>query len=151
MRNFCRAVILASATDFLSCSEVTRPAPTRKFYVLESVDGHPVPAVVYSAPIETYTALDGALLLQTSDSAKEIFHARDSLTGYGTSVGTDTIRGSYRIDGDSIEVGFFGRCRDICAPNRIGRYDDSTITLTYAFFPPSGPVYAYRLVADSSQ
>lgn len=50
--------------------------------------------------------------------------------------------------GDSIATGYFGRCRDICIPNRIGVFDDSTVTLTYQEYPPDLPVYRYRLLAD---
>ncbi len=150
-----RFAFLAACAALLACSDALRfpgtTARTQRVYVLESVDGHPVPTVVYSGPIETYTAIDGELLLQTLDSAKEIRHARDSLPQYGTTVYLDTLQRSYIIYGDSIAVGFFGECRDICAPNRIGRYDDSTLTLTDQIYPPTNAVYQYRLVANSSR
>ena len=155
MRLTCRLVALTSAAAILACSDATsppRPAVTQKYYVLESIDGNRVPVILGSGPAETLTVLAGALLLQSSDSSKEIKRGRDAVTGYPTYDFSDTLHSSYRIHGDSIEVGFFGACRDICYPNRAGRYDDSTITLALQFSPGAiGPVYLYRLVADSSQ
>ena len=155
MRLTCRLVAVTSTAAILACSDATsppRPAVTQKYYVLVSIDGNPVPANLSAGPADTLTVLDGALLLQTSDSAKEINHERDVAPGYPTSVFTDTLRRSYRIQGDSIEVGFFEGCRDLCIPNEVGRYDDSTLTLARDYSPGStGPEYLYRLVADSSQ
>ena len=126
-----RLALLVACAALLACSDALRSLPgtkarTVRVYALESVDGHPVPTAVYSGPVETYTAIDGALLLQTSDSAKEIRHVRDSLPQYGTSVYVDTMRDSYTIYGDSIAVGYFGPCRDISRskPDRpLRRYD----------------------------
>lgn len=121
-------------------------ALTSRVYQLVGVSGRTLPVDVFSGPIKTYTALGGTLTLFSNDSSEETVLGRDSLPDYGVSNSTFTRFGEYRIKGDSIETGCFGRCRDICWPNRIGIFTDSSITLTSHLLPPLDPVYEYRLV-----
>jgi hypothetical protein len=147
----CRLVALLASALLLACSDATsppRPATTQKLYALVSVDGQAVPTVIDSGAVGWLNVLGGSLALQTGDSAKEMFHQLDVSVQFGTQDESMIRPGSYVISADSIEVGFFGPCRDICVPNRIGRYEDTLITLAYDI-RPHGAVYLYRLVPDS--
>jgi hypothetical protein len=132
-----------------ACSDASSPPPKgpRKVYVLVSVNGAPLPAILASGSLETTWALRGTLTLGPGDSATEVLVQRDS-SQWGDSQGPYTMRGRFKITGDSIATGFFGHCRDICPPNRIGIIADSTVSLTYEVFPPSDPVYVYRIQPD---
>lgn len=145
--------LLAASFALAACGDAMSPPKvvTKRVYALEKVSGRPVPAVVDSGPIEIYSVLDGTLTLESNDSSISQLHAITSSPQYGEYETNVTTRGEYKIVGDSIQVGFFGACRDICAPNRIGAYGDSTLTLTNEIRIPSAPVYLYRLVPDLSK
>ena len=137
----------------LACSDATKPSGTLvdRFYVLESVNGLAVPAILLSDSSEKFIVLEGGLRLRIDQTSEERVHEVDSTSQFGASEYDNITPASYEITGDSIEVGWFGGCRDLCRPNRVGRYSDSTITLANQGFPENGQVYLYRIVPDSTR
>ena len=78
-------------------------------YQLVGVNGHTLPIDGFSGLIETYTALSGTLTLFSNDSSEETILSRDSTPSYGIDTSSFTRFGQYRINGDSIETGYFGQ------------------------------------------
>ncbi len=143
-----RLMVSIAGLALLSCDGTwsLKPKPlTSRVYQLVGVSGHTLPVDVFSGPIETYTALRETLTLFSNDSSEATVLARDSLPAYGVSTSSFTRFGEYRVSGDSIETGYFGHCRDICSPNRIGMFSDTAVTLTQEL-SVDYPVYVYRLV-----
>jgi hypothetical protein len=94
------------------------------------------------------TMLWSTLSLDTVGKAEEIDHWRHVYLAYPAEDNTYAARYEYKTSGDSITIGSFTPCRDICASNRIGLLSDSTIALTVSYNPyPTNPiVWLYRLV-----
>lgn len=95
-------------------------------------------------------AVGGSLTLIGIDSSSEAQITRDS-SQFEDGTHALVTPGRYSMTGDSIDVADAGVRHELCLSDRIGVYTDSTVSLTYEFVPPVGPVYLYRLVPDSSR
>jgi hypothetical protein len=138
-----KAFVLALALT-MGCHDATAPAtPRTRLYVLESVNGRPVPVNLGGSDSVLWAtlALDPAGNAITVDHIKSVFQNNSSESTY-------SLRFEYRIRGDSIEIGSFQPCPDICAGNRVGVISDSTVVLTvgYNSYPTNPIIYLYRLI-----
>jgi hypothetical protein len=141
--------LLVMALAMAACSnESTRPGPrVTQNYVLESLDGRSLPTIFESDDV-TLTALSGTLALDSTGSSTSITHVNQVPDNFGPNEYDTVARGEYRFRGDSIEIGSFSKCQDLCVPNRLGVVSDSSLTLEYFTFMGTGPhIFLYRLVA----
>jgi len=149
MRLLGSAVLLATAYALTSCSSDTTRPPLRntRSYALESFDGKSLPTVFESDEI-TLTALSGSLVLDSTGNSRAVTHVHQNPVNLGPADFDTSIPGEYRFQGDSIEIGYFGSCRDLCIPNRYGTFTDSTVTLVDPIFMGTGAhTFLYRLVS----
>ena len=130
-------------------NDATRPGlRVTRSYVLESIDGQTLPTN-FEAASPSLTALSGTLSLDSTGSSTATTHVHQTPSNFDPSDFDTVLRGEYRFRGDSIEIGFFGTCRDLCVPNRLGVVSDSTLVLEYLIFMGSGPhSFLYRLVSS---
>lgn len=132
----------------LSCSDSTAP-PNRvtALYLLESIDGDPLPAISVRTPIETITVFWSTLNLDLTGKAAMAEHRR-SETGNER---TDTRITDYEISGERITIG--PPCPNDpladCALKRVGRIEGSTLTLPGYDGNPNTLTFVYRLAASN--
>lgn len=120
-----------------------------RFYVLESIDGQPVPAVLFASQFDTTKILWSTLSLDADGKAVTIDRQSSGSQAHGTSEATSTSLRHYEIVGDSITVSPLNSC-PCCLPcplifNQVGKLTDSALTLTTDVKSPE-PIYLYRLV-----
>ena len=134
----------------LSCSDSTGPTRVTALYLLESIDGEPLPATFASSPIETSTVFWATLNLDEAGNAAMAEH-RYSLSGGFEQERTHTQITVYEISGEFITLGH--RCRIgpliDCAPNRVGRIEGSSLRLSGSDGDPNNLTYVYRLAASN--
>jgi hypothetical protein len=140
--------LLALALVILGCESATAPVPNqRRLYVLADVDGQPLPAVMGSQVGDTDTVLWATVTLDAAGHAVLMKRYRHAYLAYPPDTSTSVSEMNYLAAGDSITVGFFGPCMDLCAPNLVGQLTDSVLTLTYDVTPRFDPLYRYQLSA----
>jgi len=146
LRQLSILVLVIVATGCGDATDATAPKRVSLFVRLMSVDGQPLPAVTVDIPdVITDTILDGTLELNMDGTAVRVTqihrvdHGSDPIE-YGEA---DHVQ--YRIRGDSIEVGTFGTCPAICAPNLEGTVSDSGVTLTPKQAVHGPPVFVYAI------
>ena len=132
----------------LGCESVAAPTSGRsRLYVLSDVDGIVVPATLPTLVGDTTTILWATVTLDATGQAVSTTRLRHVYLSYPPDTTTTVLIRKYREEGDSITVGYFATCRDICLPNSVGLLTDSTLTLTWDIIPRTDPVYRYRLSA----
>jgi hypothetical protein len=130
-----------------ACESGTGPlVPPTRIFELVSIDGAPLPAAVHPLPGDTTLVLWATLLLDNTNHATLTTHQSHRTPPNPEVTSTYVIRNQWSLRGDSITVGFLGRCRDLCPVNSIGQLGDSTLTLTAAILPRRDPLYGYRLI-----
>ncbi len=140
--------LLAMALVILGCESATAPVPNqRRLYVLTDVDGQPLPAVMGSQVGDTNTILWATVTLDATGHAVLMKRYGHAYLAYPPDTSTSVSELKYLAAGDSITIGFFGPCIDLCAPNLVGQLADSVLTLTYDVTPRFDPLYRYRLSA----
>jgi hypothetical protein len=146
MRLLCLTVFVLGLGLTMGCHDSTAPAtPSPQLYVLESVNGQPVPANVDGSTniVWATLTLDVVGNATTVDHRQSVFQGNSSET-------TIAVRRQYRISGESIEIGSFTPCPlgADCIGNTFGVLSDSSIALTvgYISFPANPIIYLYRLV-----
>jgi hypothetical protein len=149
-RALCTSVLMLGLVSFTtSCSDATAPRSYSPSYALTSVNGQSVPAEVVSIPgVLSITDVSGTLSLNPDSSAVVLTHIHrvDASTGTLDYDQVDSV--DYRIHGDSIEVGIFGPCPNICVPNLEGTVTPSTVTLTPKQTPRLPPIFRYDVEAE---
>jgi hypothetical protein len=130
----------------IGCHDTTAPAtPSSKLYVLQTVNGQPVPANTGGSTSIVWATLT----LDAVGNATTVDHRQTIFQGV-PSENTIAIRHQYRIRGDGIEIGSFTPCPPgaDCIGNTFGVVADSSIALTvsYISFPTEPIVYLYHLV-----
>jgi len=140
-----KAFVLVLALT-MGCHDTTAPpAQSARVYVLESVNGQPVPVFLGGST----TVVWATLTLDVAGNAITVDHNR-SVFQNTSSENTYSVRREYRVRGDSIEIGAFKPCPPgaLCIANTLGVIADSTVALTIGYNPyPTNPiVYLYRLV-----
>lgn len=119
-------------------------APSRE-YVVEAIDGHPLPSILIITGGDTSWIHWGKLSLYAH--GKSTYRDSTTFSHRGVRAGgaRNTAYAQYRIRGDTIEIGF-RPCAAPCFLGYIGRISGSTLTLSWATDPPrKGPLYLYRL------
>src|SRR5688500_4337247 len=128
----------------LSCRDSTAPHPAAGYYVLESVNGQPLPAaILVPIPEDTYNILSGYLALDDdSDNGLTAELRRESLYNDPREIHyTSTF--DYLTDGATIEL--FPHCDETAFCGSIeGVFVGSTIVLTIALSSDQSVTYHYR-------
>ena len=140
-----KAFLLVLASS-IACSGTTAPETVSAFFVLQSVNGQPVPAVLFSEPTRTRTVISSNLILDKQGHATINEADREDLQGVVTeSVLTATL--DYRLTADQIEIGSFTPCppNALCAANATGTISNGALTLNNPL-PAPNKIYVYRTV-----
>jgi hypothetical protein len=150
---FSRSTVLLLTSFVLGgCGGATSPGSVvnRRVYRLERVGGGELPVEVDSGAAGVTSLKSEFLTLESNDSALSEAHTvLSSPPGADVPAIINTL-GTYRITGDSIEVGVFGSCPGSCPPNRVGVVADSSVTLISKTQGPTDRIYLFRLISDSS-
>ena len=133
-----------------ACRESTAPRTTLRVYVLDSIDAHALPAVVSAFDGDTTVVRGAVLTLNQDGHAMRVEQLHSTYRAYPPADTTITQQLGYRIARDSITVGYFTSCRGLCAPDEVGAFTDSALTLTYDVSPRFDPVYYYQRVDTRS-
>jgi hypothetical protein len=148
MRLSCQKWFLIALALTTGCHDTIAPPPSTPragLYVLESVNGQPVPASLGGGT----SVLWATLTLDVTGTAIRVNHTK-SVFQNSSSENTYSIRAEYRVRGDSIEIGFFKPCPPgvLCIGNTLGMIADSSVALTVGYNPyPTNPIiYLYRLI-----
>ena len=145
MRLSCQKAVLFVAALTLACSEPT-PPPVRLAagFMLESINGQPLPAVLNAGPGDTTRILSATISFDLAGNAFSADHWRRVYPVNRIEEATLSLRQEYRITGEDIAVGSFTPCppNALCIGNKIGKITESTLTLSYD--DPTAPVYFYR-------
>jgi hypothetical protein len=146
MRLSCQKWFFVALALTTGCHDtIAPPAPRSRLYVLESVNGQPVPASLGGST----SVLWATLTLDVAGTAIRVDHIK-SVFQNNSSENTYTTRAEYRVRGDSIEIGFFKPCPPgvLCIGNTLGMIADSSVALTVGYNPyPTNPTtYLYRLI-----
>ncbi|HET6546430.1 MAG TPA: hypothetical protein VFG55_06765, partial [Rhodanobacteraceae bacterium] len=130
----------------MACGESTTPHRAESgLYILESVDGHPLPAIVSAGPAETSFILSATIMLDDAGNAVRSEHWRYTYQPNHTDEGTFVAHLQYRLSEDNITVGMFQPCGSaaLCEGNKVGKLTPTTLTLAYEH-DPTAPVFFYR-------
>ena len=149
MRLSSQKALLFLTACTIGCHNATSAAQTTsRAYVLESINGRPLPAIWYAKDGDTSWTHWGKLSLDRDGNAVRVAYGTHTYHGTQAGGGTQTWRAKYRFRGDSIELGF-RPCKAPCFVGDVGRISGSTLTLTPRTNPPRPwPVYLYRLSHD---
>jgi len=140
---------LISLLVLAACSDGTAPPQaSNRLYVLESINGNPLPTITSAGAGDTVTVLWATLTLGPAGDAVTVDHLRHAYLAYPPEEQTFASQYEYRITGDSITVGFFGQCLDICISNRVGAITESSGSLidSYNPYPTPSIIRLYRLI-----
>lgn len=145
-----RAVFPAAATAalVLACHDSTAPVSS-EFYLLESVSGQRVPAVINADPGDTTTVLWASFVLDGAGKAVTATHFRRVYQTNPPEEGTYTLNWSYRIIGDSVAFYETTPCpaNALCVGPPVGEFVDGKLLIHDPY--PTAPVYLYyRVMPD---
>jgi len=134
------------------CGGATSPRSVvnRRVYQLVTLGGAALPVEVDSGAAGVTSLMSERLTLESNDSSMSEAHTVLSSPPSADVPATINTLGTYRITGDSIEVGVFGSCPGSCPPNRVGAVADSSVTLISKLRGPTDRIYLFRLISDSS-
>jgi hypothetical protein len=146
MRLSCLKAVLPALALTIACTESTAPRITSGLYVLESVNGQGVPAIVSAGQTDTSFMLSATLTLDGAGHAVRSEHWRYVYQPNQVEEGTFAANAEYRITGNNITVGSFQPCaaNALCEANKVGEFTSATLTLAYEN-NPTAPVFLYRL------
>lgn len=142
MRLSCQKIILLVSAVTLGCSEPLTPADVAAAYVLETVNGDPLPVVVRPIPEESIAVIAGSVTLTTAQRAITIERRRE-LHNNVPSENTYVSNFTFELDGDAITL------YPECPPNALcgtldGVVSGETLSLTYGRYSNAPLVYTYR-------
>ena len=154
MRLPCWKALVLAFVFTAACHEPTAPPPTISgSFVLESIDGNSLPAIISAGAGDTTQMLSSTVEFDASGRAITVNHLRHSYLQYPAEETTLTRTQSYRIKGDSIEIGAFGACPGtvMCVGNVHGVLSGPTMAIAawYNPYPTNPVVFVYRLVGSS--
>src|SRR5882672_2831991 len=147
MRLSCLRALLPAVALTMACTDSTAPSRLASgLYVLESVNGQAVPAIVIAGQTDTSFMLSATLTLDGAGNAVRIEHWRYVYQPSHAEEGTLTANSEYRITRGNITVGSFQPCpaNALCEGNKVGKITSTTLTLAYAD-NPTAPVFLYRI------
>ena len=145
---FCRheSFLLLAALS-LGCADSTAPEPIHSFYVLESVNGQPLPAVLSPLPEESISVLSATLEFDSKDHVTWAERRRE-LSNNVPRETVYTTRLDYRRDGPTVEIGYFDCPPNALCPLFTGVFIDTKLHLTVGWFSPTDPiVYVFGMAA----
>jgi hypothetical protein len=127
----------------LACRDTTAPQRISAGFVLQSINGQPLPAVLFSDATSTRTVVSSILTLTMDGHAFIGESYRDDFQGIVT-MPTFTATFDYRLHGDQIEIGSFTPCPfgSFCLPNATGTLSNGTLTLNKPL-PAPNKIYLY--------
>ena len=148
MRLSCQKVLVLAAALTMACNDSAAPPPPEVApgtYILETINGRPVPTFVSSDQTDTSFVLWATLTLDGAGKAVRTEHYRHVYPPNRTEEGTFIAHREYRIIDDSITVGIFTPCGPLalCEGNKAGKITGTTLTLAYE--NPTAPIFLYRL------
>jgi hypothetical protein len=144
MRLICQKVCLLVMGSSIACRNSTVPevrdeglgeqisageqASSR--YVLETIDGRPLPTYIAIIPAGVTTVFSSSVTLDKAGKAVIVEHKRSGFGGRDIE-STDTSTFDYRIHDGRIEIGSFGSCATDreCAPARTGTISVAELNL----------------------
>jgi len=143
MRLSCQKAFLVVLVSTIACHDTTAPERISAGFVLQSVNGQPLPAVLFSDATGTRTVVSSTLTLTMDGQAfiGELY--RQDSQGVVTQP-TFTATLAYRLHGNQIEIGSFTLCppNALCAADATGTLSNGTLTLNNPL-PAPNKVYVY--------
>jgi hypothetical protein len=127
----------------IACDSTTGPGTVSEHFVLQTIDGRPLPTYIAATPGGVSTIISSSLTLDKAGKAVVIEHRDEMFRGDVT----DTTAYDYSIHGNQIEIGSFSVCLAnlVCPTNRIGTI--SPFGLSLVINPTSSDyhiVFKYR-------
>ena len=129
----------------MGCDGSTSPPETASgLYILQTINGRPLPAYTSAGQADTSFVLSATLILDDAGNALRAERWRYVYQPNGSDEGTFTAHVKYRINGDNITVGTFTPCPplSICEGNKVGKITGTSLTLAYE--DPTAPTFLYR-------
>ena len=127
----------------VGCSDTTSPRPASGYYVLESVNGQPLPAVIGPIPEESISVLFGYLALDDDSDNALTVELRRELDQNVPRETHYTSTFNYEIEGNTIEL--FPHCDETAFCGSIdGVISGDTVSLTIALTSQMSFTYVYR-------
>jgi hypothetical protein len=147
MRLSCKNVLLLLGVALTAaCHDTTAPTATiNAHYMLENVNGLPLPADLPVGSQETITVYWSTLFLNTKGQAILSEHRRDVYQGVATEASYTTTY-EYRLNGNQLQSGYYGPCaaNAVCMGILKGTLDASHLALTMMRLSPNTDiVYFY--------
>ena len=152
MRLFRSIAFLGASVGAIACKDVTPPSnlPAFRYFVLQSVNQNPVPTTIVAGLADTLEVLSATVTLDSAGRAVTTHHFNEFYRGYPAQEYNQVWQLSYRMKGDSIEIGNFNPCppNADCMGSLHGNLIDSTLTIAQWYNPyPTNPIiYSYHLV-----
>lgn len=140
----CQTGFLILAATTIACSEPLTPSSVSGFYVLESVNGQPLPAILSPIPEATISVIYGTVTLMSDANAFTVERRREVRQNV-PSERTYTSNLRFVLDGN--RIGFIIDCPPNANCISIeGLISGSSLEVAYGgFASPNRIVYAYRL------
>ena len=128
----------------IACRDTTAPERISAGFVLESVNGQPLPAVLFSDATRILTVV-GSTLTLTMDGHAFIGEVYTQNSQGIVTQPTFAATLEYQLHGDQIEIGSFTPCppNAQCAANATGTLSNGTLTLNNPL-PAPNKIYVYR-------
>jgi hypothetical protein len=143
MPRLTQSALLLSCTLLLAGCDATAPRlGSARLYQLTSVDNVALPVVINATNGDTTSLLSTTLTLDDAHHALTVSQYHYNYATAPDTTVTVAFRSAWRQHGDSIAIGYFGRCVDLCPLNETGTVIGPAITLT-----SSGLAYRYQLAA----
>jgi hypothetical protein len=147
MRLSCQKAFLVLLVSTIGCHDTTAPERISTGFVLQSVSGQPLPAVLFSDATSSRTVISSTLILTMDGHAFMGESYRDDSQGIVTQP-TFVATLDYRLHGEQIEIGTFTPCPmgSFCLENATGTLSNGTLTLNHpwsallkVYFYTTGP------------
>jgi hypothetical protein len=136
-------IFLVVLVSTLACHNTAGPPTLPAEFVLDNINGRPLPTYLAPTPGPTATIFSASLALDGSGRAVMTEHRQDMLQGDRSS--TNTL--DYRINGNTIELGCFHPTpANLLCPAYGGTISSETLRLTIA---PSQPIIYNYTVAPT--
>jgi len=153
MRLSCQKAFILAVVSTLACHEATAP-PISNGYLLESINGQPLPANIQAEAGDTITVLFGFLFLNGPEKAQLTEQIRYVHPNSPAGEATNNTEYSYSISGNPVigqkmVLDYSPPCgpNTVCAAPPQGRFVGSKLILFYGAAPGSRPPSLYRPVA----
>jgi hypothetical protein len=152
MRLSCQKAFVLVVASTIGCHETTAP-PVAGSYVLESINGQPIPANIQAEGGDTITVIYSSLTLDAAGKAQLSEHIRYVHPNSPPGEVTYTTGYSYRlvsnvIEGKNIVFDFSPPCppNALCPVPPTGTFVGSKLVLSWGPTPQSRPPSVYRPV-----